>query len=474
MDKYELFREHLKEGAEEFKKVDNNDVVRIVSHLDCDGICACSILIKLLTSENRRYSVSIIQQLNEKVLKELAKEDYNTFVFTDLGSAQFNNIKELFGDKKFFVLDHHEIEEKEIAVNHMNPNLFGIDGGKEISGAGVVYLFCSLLSKKIESDMAHVAVIGAVGDVQEENGFLELNNSILEVATVNNKIKVSRGLRVFGIQTKPIHKVLEYCSNPYIPDVTGSESGTIQFLNQMGIEPMNGKDWKKIIHLNEEEMKRLVSGIIMKRVNEKNPSDVLGNVYTLVEEVEESPLRDAKEFSTLLNSCGRLSKASLGIGVCLGDEKSKKRAIKNLTDYKKEIVKALKWYEENKESDGVFREGGFMIINAKDEVLYTIIGTIASILSRSNDVEEGTYIMGLARTKEESNTKVSLRIGGKDEHEGVDLRQVVTDVVERVGFGQAGGHPLAAGAIIPSEKEKEFISAAKDVLRERVGKANKK
>jgi RecJ-like exonuclease len=193
-------------------------------------------------------------------------------------------------------------------------------------------------------------------------------------------------------------------------------------------------------------------------------------VYTLVEEVDESPLRDAKEFSTLLNSCGRLSKASLGIGVCLGDEKSKKRAIKNLTDYKKEIVKALKWYEGSKESKDVFREKGFMIINAKDEVLYTIIGTIASILSRSNDVEEGTYIMGLARTKEENNTKVSLRIGGKDEHEGVDLRQVVTDVVERVGFGEAGGHPLAAGAIIPFEKEEEFISAAKVVLRERVGK----
>ena len=138
--------------------------------------------------------------------------------------------------------------------------------------------------------------------------------------------------------------------------------------------------------------------------------------------------------------------------------------------YKKEIVKALKWYEGSKESKDVFREKGFMIINAKDEVLYTIIGTIASILSRSNDVEEGTYIMGLARTKEENNTKVSLRIGGKDEHEGVDLRQVVTDVVERVGFGEAGGHPLAAGAIIPFEKEEEFISAAKVVLRERVGK----
>ncbi|MAG08218.1 hypothetical protein CMO89_01990 [Candidatus Woesearchaeota archaeon] len=465
MDKYELFREHLRESAKEFRKIDKNGAVRVVSHLDCDGICACSILIKLLTSENRRYSISIVQQLSEEVLEELSKEDYNTFIFTDLGSAYFNSIKKLFHNKNFFILDHHEIEDKQASPYHINPNLFGIDGGKEISGAGVVYLFCSSLDKNI--DMAHIAVIGAIGDVQEENGFQRLNRDILDIAVSGKKIEVKKGLRIFGAQTKPIHKVLEYCSDPYIPGVTGSESGVIQFLDQVGINPKTEKGWRKLIHLTEDEMKKLVTAIILKRSAEKNPEDVLGNVYTLIEEDKECPLRDAKEFSTLLNSCGRLNKASLGIGVCLNEEKSKRKAINNLNEYKKEIVKALKWHTENKDSDCIFKEKGLMIINAKDNIMPSMIGTIASILSRSNNIEEGTYIMSLART-EENTVKVSLRIASMSNIEDVDLRQIITEIIKKVGCGDSGGHPQAAGAIIPSEKEEEFIKIAKNMLRKNI------
>ena len=64
---------------------------------------------------------------------------------------------------------------------------------------------------------------------------------------------------------------------------------------------------------NEEEIKKLVSGIILRRLSEDSPEDVLGDVYILNEEEKESPFRDAKEFSTLLNACGRLEKASLGM-----------------------------------------------------------------------------------------------------------------------------------------------------------------
>ena len=124
--------------------------------------------------------------------------------------------------------------------------------------------------------------------------FLKLNKEILDVAVNKGKIKIIRGLRIFGAQTKPLHKVLEYSTDPYIPDVTGSESGAIQFLNQIGIDPKNGNAWKKLVHLSEEEIKKLVTGIIMKRLNnEDKPEDVLGNVYILKEEEKESPTRDA-------------------------------------------------------------------------------------------------------------------------------------------------------------------------------------
>ena len=462
MNSYEQFNEQLKVAAEAFKQIDKKEVIRVVSHLDADGISACAIMIKLLSTENRKYSVSIVQQLNKAVLSQLALEPYNCFIFTDIGSGAVKDIKELLRGKNVFILDHHSISDEDFgSIVFVNPHLCGIDGGKEISGAGVVFNFACAVDKSME-ELAHVAIIGAIGDLQEQNGFLRLNDEILKIAIEKNKIQVKKGLRIFGAQTKPLHKVLEYCTDPYIPGVSGSESGAIQFLHQIGIDPKNGNGWKKIIHLDDEDMKKLVTGIIMKRLNETNPDDVLGNIYILPQEEEESPTRDAKEFATLLNACGRLGRASLGIGACLGDKKIKQQAIRSLSDYKKEIVNALNWYNENKFNDDIFWGNCFVIINAKSNVMSTMIGTLASILSKSNLMTKNTFILSMAQSVDGS-TKVSLRTTN-NVNGNFNLKRIIEEVIGGMGNSESGGHQNAAGAVIPTEKEIAFIETAKEVL----------
>ena len=463
MDPYGQFDENVRNAAEAFKNVDKKEVMRLISHLDADGISAASIMIKLLNTDNRKYSVSIVPQLNRAVIAQFASESYNCFIFTDIGSGLLSEIKELLGGKKVFILDHHTVDKsadfKDIIF--VNPHLFGIDGGKEISGAGVVFKFACAVDKAME-EMGHVAIIGALGDLQDQGGFLRLNKEILDVAVAKNKIKVTKGLRIFGIQTKPLHKALEYCTDPFIPGVSGSESGAIQFLSQIGIDPKNGSGWKKIAQLDEEDMKKLITGIIMKRLAEPKPDDVLGNIYILPHEQEESPTRDAKEFATLLNACGRLGRASYGIGACLGDKKIKQQAIRSLADYKKEIVNALNWYHENKFTDDVFWGSGFVIINAKDKVMSTMIGTLASILSKSNVMANNLFILSMAQAID-GNTKISLRTTNNIDGR-LDLRNIIGEIISGIGNSEAGGHQNAAGAVIPTDKENYFITSAKEVL----------
>jgi single-stranded-DNA-specific exonuclease len=460
MDSYELFKEDVKKAAGEFKKIPKNEIIRVVSHLDADGISAASLVVKLLNNDNRKYSLSIIQQIKREVLENLAKEPYKYFIFSDIGSGVLSQIEELFKDRVVFILDHHEPEKLEVGgnINFVNPHRFGIDGGKEVSGAGVVYLFASSVDKKME-EFAHVAVIGAIGDIQEHNGFERINDEILKTAISKGKIKVMRGLRLFGAQTKPLHKVLEYCTDPFIPGVTGNESGAIQFLQQVGINPKNGKGWRKVMHLSKEEMQNLVTGVILKRLDEDNPEDVLGNVYLLRGEKEESPTKDAKEFATLLNACGRMDKASLGIGACLGDASLKKKAISLMTEYKKEIISSLKWYDSNKEGDFVTEGDGYVIINAQDKIRPTIVGTLASILSKSNNFES-KFIMSMAQLAD-GTTKVSLRSCGI---KGIDLKQTIADIINGMEDCEAGGHSNAAGALIPTNAEEKFVENAKLIL----------
>lgn len=468
MEKYEAFKAAAAHAAHQFHLIDKNETIRLISHLDSDGIAACSLMVKALNIENRKYSISIVQQLGKEVLQQLAKEEYTYFVFTDLGSGQIDIIHEYLRGRKIFIFDHHQLQSQHVyeGTVQVNPLLYGIDGSKEISGAGVVYYVVRNINKKLEH-YAHVALIGAVGDVQEEEGnFHYLNNEILEMAKQEGTISVSKGLRFFGQQTKPLYKLLEYSTEVYIPGVTGSESGAIQFLQDIGIHPKSGREWKKISELTKGEMERLVAHIILKRKGEPFPEDILGLKYTLTFEEEDSPTRDLREFSTLLNACGRLNKASLGIGACLNDAKIKKRAFQALTEYRREIMQALLWYYDPKNNPQIIREDGFIIINAKDQVLGTIIGTLASIISKSKDVRENQLILSMAQLFD-NTTKISLRIAGHHPRQDIDLKGMVIAMVQGLEGCEAGGHQFAAGAVIPSAMEPIFIERAKTILRQK-------
>ena len=350
------------------------------------------------------------------------------------------------------------MEDEHAAENivHVNPHIFEINGSKEISGSGVTYLFAKALNKD-NVNLAHIAIMGAVGDMQEDKGFEKLNAEILEDAKKTGNIKVITGLRVFGAQTKPLHKVIEQSSEYPIPGVTGNESASIMFLQQLGITLRKEGGWKKLIDLTDDELQKLSTAIILKRLDEENPEAVLGPVYILENEKKESPLRDIKEFATLLNACGRLGKASIGIGACLGIEKIKEKAIKTRDAYKREISNAMKWYKTTKET---INGKGYVIINAEDKIMPTIIGTLASIISKSGEIEEGKLILSMAQMIN-GKTKVSLRISGNGNK--LNLREIIAKIVEPVE-GQAGGHHQAAGALIDTEREPEFIETAKRVL----------
>jgi single-stranded DNA-specific DHH superfamily exonuclease len=114
--------------------------------------------------------------------------------------------------------------------------------------------------------------------------------------------------------------------------------------------------------------------------------------------------------------------------------------------YKQFIISGLKILTESEKISG----NGFVIINAKDKIKDTIIGTLASILSKSSVYEHGTIITAMAYY--EDKIKVSMRSAGENAR---NLREILNSVVERTG-GNVGGHHAAAGCMILREKEQEF------------------
>ncbi|MEK6841464.1 MAG: single-stranded DNA endonuclease, partial [Nanoarchaeota archaeon] len=91
----------IKNAIKEFKLLEDK-VIRVISHLDCDGLSSASIMLQLLRREKKKFILSIVKQLNENILKELSLEPYEIIIFTDIGSGYIKLMNKHLQDKKIF------------------------------------------------------------------------------------------------------------------------------------------------------------------------------------------------------------------------------------------------------------------------------------------------------------------------------------------------------------------------------------
>ena len=439
-------------------------LIRIVSHFDADGISAAAIITGGLLRAGKRVHTSVVNQIKPEVVKMLNEEEPELLIFADLGSSYLDELNRL-NAKKIIILDHHQIEGSYRGDNlhHINPLLVGMSED-EISGAGISYIMIKNLDPK-NIDLSPLAIVGAIGDIQESEGKMNgLNRQILEEGKNSGALKIERGLKLFGRTNRPIHKALEYSTDPFIPGVTNNESGAIQFLSEIGIQLKKDDRWRTISDLNKEEMKKLATAIICERIrnDEPDPEMIFGDVYTFWDGM------DAKEFATMLNACGRMKEASIGILACMKENKSSNRMGGILAGYRKMIGNYIKWVRENPETIKKMKYSKFIM--AGPHIHENFMGTVTTICIKSNIIE--TKILGGLADTEDGEIKVSVR--AKDELNGIiNLKDAILEACEKCG-GVGGGHSMAAGAFIPKGAEETFINVFEEIISQQLGETDGK
>src|SRR4030042_3214229 len=423
--------------VEKFLEKIKNKPIEIISHFDTDGISSAAIMIKTLKRMDKKFSVKIVKRLEEDFIENLSSE--KIILFLDLASGSLDKIAES-ELKDVFIIDHHEIIQKiPKNVEIINPELHE---KQKISSSGLTYLFCKEINHQ-NKELAKLAVLGMIGDcLESEIG--KLNHNILQEGEVQKK----RGLLIYP-STRPLNRTLEFCSNPYIPGVTGNIKGVLELLRETGLSS-SGKGYPSLIELNDEEMAKLVTGIMLRNPKANN-KEIVGDIFLLK---IYNKLEDAREVSAKINACSRLGESGVALQLCMEIPKVIKKAEAIHVKYRQRIVSALKFAEENKN----LARDGLVILNAGDKLEDTIIGTTISILSNSLIYEEGTVIVGMAYYGKK--IKISARNVGKN---GKNVRELLNNVIERIG-GEVGGHESAAGCMIHQDKEKEFIDLLKKQL----------
>ena len=447
--------------------------VLLASHIDADGLTSAGVAASALERAEIAFEVVFSKQLDADEIARIAAAPFDTVLFTDFGSGQLDVITEheRAGDFTPVICDHHEPLDVETAY-HLNPLLFGIDGSRELSGAGTCYVLSRALEGDVDNrDLAALAVVGAVGDMQASDGELTgANEAIVEDGIEAGVLARETDLALYGTQTRPLPKLLEYASDARIPGISNDAAGVRRFLDELDVDVRDGDEWRRWVDLAADEKRAIVNGLVRRAVSSGVPAAridaLVGTTYTLTREAVGTELRDASEFSTLLNATARYERADVGLGVCLGDRDEALTAARHLlTNHRRNLSEGLSWVR----TTGVTSEEHVQWFDAGDRIPETIVGIVAGMAVGTDGVDAGRPILAFAvKGENEGEVKVSARGSRALVRRGLDLSVVLREASRAVG-GDGGGHTVAAGATIPSGTRAEFVSRADELVGEQLG-----
>lgn len=449
--------------------INHGNIFTIFCHIDADGLSSGAIASIMLLRTNARFIIRTVKNIDE-ILEAIPHLQNDAIIFlTDIGSGYLRILREKFQDKQFIILDHHQPDgEAEKHWIHVNPHLCNVDGARDISSSGTTYLVAKSLSEENIS-LSPVAVVGALGDLQDKSSEKRelggLNKIIVEEAVKSGLLRVSDDLLFYGRSYRPIHLALASTTSPYIPGISGSEAHAVSFLNSIKIRLKDDDRWRIFTELSEDEKKAIYNGL-MKYLSSLNfsPSivkELVGKVYELTKEEEWTPLKDAREFASLLNACGKTGNEWIGLALAMGARgEVLLQAQKILEEYKRrlsEVLEHLIRRESWQELKHIVAIDGGTTIDER------MVSSASSILSSSDLLPEDKPLIMLATAGDK--VKVSARTSMKLIRKGLNLGLVMKKAADRVG-GVGGGHDIAAGAEIPLAKKTMFLAEVDAIVGE--------
>jgi len=418
----------------------------LVSHIDADGITSMAIMARTLRRIKIKFKGLFLRQLDDLTINKIPK-DNSLKLFLDMGSGQQELLyNHQFDKKEILIIDHHVPRSN--YYDQFNSHMFN---EHKISASGLCYLVSKSISNNY--DLSKLAVIGAVGDMManETNRLEGIMRDILNDGVKEGIIEVTNDLSIYGISTRPIHIMLEYLDDPYIDGLTNNAVECVNLLSNLQIPIRDQEDWRVWEDLTKDEKDRIKSAL-SSRLSDEDFNKLLGEEYIFKDEKRKTPLRNAKEFSTLLNACGRWVKPKIGLQVCLGDrDRYYEDALIMLKNHKRVIRELYNHILEK----GVVELDAIQYIDVKDYFPDTIIGIGAGMVLSKVNREKPIIIIGDIIGEKEIR-KVSARSNKEQIKNGVNLQKAINIVAESFGGG-GGGHNIAAGGYIPKGREKEFL-----------------
>ena len=438
--------------------------VIITTHADCDGLATGAILAKAAIRAGARCSVHAQKEFDSESAKSLDRSAFH--VIADVGNGLSADLDASVGEN-WLMVDHHEVPASEYDnARVINAWKYGIDGGSEACSASMAYMAAAVLDRR-NADLAPVAVIGALGDRQDQGVKRSLAGKNLEIserAVETGLLKVDEDLLLAGRETRALRDAIAFTTRPFIEGLTWNPGASSELLKKADIKTKSNGRYRVASELGEDEKRAIADGMASYAEgmsSEEIMAELVGCSYTLTREGLQSFLRDAREFATVLNSCGRIGKAGVGVALCMGDRTETVRVAEEvLADYRRLIRDCMERIAS--ERWRVAETGTCVMVNAEGVVGESMTGTISSMIAGAPS-NSGKIIV-LRASSDGGRVKFSSR-KSRGCAADVNLSSVMRDGAALFD-GIGGGHESAAGARV----SKSNLSGFLDYIEENVSK----
>jgi single-stranded-DNA-specific exonuclease len=435
--------------------------VTIISHIDADGISSEAIISKALSREGIAVKSVFVRQLEPLTMHQVP-EDLSFKIFTDLGAGQQNLLEEKGLDgEKVLIIDHHVSQPCDTEYFQVNCIPYGY---LKLSAAGLAYMVARRLDPD-NRDLAKIAIIGNVGDMmaREHCGLTGPAREIVEDGVSDGSVLVRpHDLNCYGTSTRPLHVCLAYNDDPFISGISNNINGARRFLKKIDIGGNDGR--REIIWegLPFDDRKKIMSALVEQLMANGEPFDRLFcETYLFPGEPAGEPLRNAQEFATVLNACGRWARPDIGGAICRGDRSVAYREAKKMLTNHRAVIRELLQYILDR---GVVEISHLQHIHVGNRFPDTIVGIGAGMALSKLNWQKPILIM-CELPEDPTLIKASMRTTERVVSRGVDLQDVVNRVSGELG-GSGGGHKIAAGAYIPKGSEERFVKRVNELLGE--------
>ncbi len=446
--------------------IESSQDIKVYSHIDCDGICSGAILSTILDRQNKEHEIEFV---NLDVLDNI-ELTHELTIFSDLGSGQLVDGKAKKG-QKILILDHHPPlrdlnykDDKDYTYLEINPHHHGIDGSYYVCGGGL----CYFLSKEFGyTDLSWIGVLSAIGDMQNtHSGHFEGLNSLIEQDAIDGGYLdvIRNDLNIYGRNTRPLFVALSYFNDVQLP-ITNNTAETMAILEELGIDEKHHR--KTLNELTMEDKSKLyqrlsgmISQVVPGRYVQYIPQLIIGDSYTFLKEDMDSFLRDASEFSTAMNACGRNHEEKIAMEVLKGDRIVALDQLETVSrDHRRNLAQSIEKVADSEQSNIIELENlqYFDGTGIKPKIVGTITGMILGYCNWKKPV------IGFTQTDEEG-LKISLRCSRLLSYDGIHFGNIIRKISAEVG-GSGGGHSMACGAYIPIKKKEEFLERFNNELK---------